>query len=121
MTVPSSTTGSTGVKPPKIDVVRFDSSILDWRTFWEQFEAAIHDHARELIKHECKPTTLKTCVCIFVSLTVKAVHLDLVSYLTTEPFLVALRWFVSSTGKPSLLVPTVRSTSSCSRTHSDYY
>lgn len=50
-----------------------------------------------------KPTVLKAYVCIFVSLTVKAVHLELVSDLTSEAFLAALRRFISRRGKPSLL------------------
>ena len=50
-----------------------------------------------------KPSTVKAYVCIFVSLTVKAVHLELVSDLTTEAFIGALRRFISRRGKPSLL------------------
>lgn len=53
--------------------------------------------------HVRKPTVLKAYVCIFVSLTVKATHLELVSDLTTEAFLGALRRFISRRGKPSLL------------------
>ena len=43
VTVPSSATSSTGVKLPKIDIPRFDSNILGWRTFWEQFRVSIHN------------------------------------------------------------------------------
>ena len=32
----------------------------------------------------CKPTVIKSYVCVFVSLSVKAVHLELVSVLTTD-------------------------------------
>ena len=39
----------------------------------------------------CKPTIIKSYVCVFVSLSVKAVHLELVSDLTTEAFIAALR------------------------------
>ena len=53
--------------------------------------------------HVRKPTILKAYVCVFVSLTVKAVHLELVSDLTTEAFLAALRRFVARRGMPSLL------------------
>jgi len=50
-----------------------------------------------------KLTVLKAYVCIFVSLTIKAVHLELVSDLTTEAFIAALRRFIARRGKPSLL------------------
>ena len=32
----------TGVKLPKISVSSFDGSLLNWSSFWEQFETAIH-------------------------------------------------------------------------------
>ena len=32
-----------GVKLPKLDVPKFDGSILNWRSFWEQFCVAVHD------------------------------------------------------------------------------
>ena len=50
-----------------------------------------------------KPTVVKTYLCVFVSLTVKAVHLELVSDLTSEAFIAALRRFVARRGYPSLL------------------
>lgn len=50
-----------------------------------------------------KPTLLKSYACIFVSLTVKAVHIELVSDLTTEAFLAALRRFTARRGLPSLI------------------
>ncbi len=50
-----------------------------------------------------KPTVIKTYVCVFVSLSVKAVHLELVSDLTTEAFIAALRRFVARRGHPSLI------------------
>ena len=53
--------------------------------------------------HVCKPTILKAYVYVFVSLTVKVVHLELVSDLTTEAFIASLRMFVARRGKPSLL------------------
>ena len=37
--------------------------------------------------HVMKPTVVKTYASVFVSLSVKAVHLELVSELTTEAFL----------------------------------
>jgi hypothetical protein len=40
---------------------------------------------------------------VFISLTVKAVHLELVSDLTSEGFIAALRRFVARRGKPHLL------------------
>ena len=42
--------------------------------------------------HVRKPTVVKTYASVFVSLSVKAVHLELVSELTTEAFLAWHRW-----------------------------
>ena len=50
-----------------------------------------------------KPTLYKAYVCIFVSLTVKAVHLEVVSDLTTDAFIATLRRFIARRGKPSLI------------------
>ena len=50
-----------------------------------------------------KPTLVKAYICIFVSLTVKAAHLELVSELTTDAFISALRHFIAHRGKPKLL------------------
>ena len=50
-----------------------------------------------------KPTILKSYACIFVSLVVKAVHIELVSDLTTEAFLATLRRFITRRGLPSLI------------------
>ena len=50
-----------------------------------------------------KPVIVKAYVCIFVSLTVKAVHLELVTDLTSDAFLACLRRFVARRGLPSLL------------------
>ena len=50
-----------------------------------------------------KPTIVKTYICVFVSLSVKAVHLELVSDLTTEAFIACLRRFIARRGKPSLI------------------
>ena len=50
--------------------------------------------------HTMKPTYVKAYVCVFVSLTTKAVHLELVSDLSTEAFLAALRHFVARCGCP---------------------
>ena len=47
-----------------------------------------------------KPTTVKAYICVFVSLSVKAIHLELVSDLTTEAFIASLRRFIARRGKP---------------------
>ena len=39
---PQTPENTTGVKLPKTDVPTFDGNILNWKTFWEQFEVAIH-------------------------------------------------------------------------------
>ncbi len=51
-----------------------------------------------------KPTVIKSYVCVFVSLSVKAVHLELVSDLTMDAFLSCLRRFIARRGKPSLIM-----------------
>jgi hypothetical protein len=50
-----------------------------------------------------KPTILKSYICIFVSLSVKAVHIELVSDLTAEAFIACLRRFIARRGKPTLI------------------
>ena len=50
-----------------------------------------------------KPTITKAYVCVFVSFTVKAVHLEPVSELTTSAFIATLRRFVARRGKPSVI------------------
>jgi len=46
------------------------------------------------------PTIVKAYVAVFVSLSVKAVHLEAVSDLTAEAFLACLRRFIARRGKP---------------------
>ena len=46
---------------------------------------------------------IKAYICVFVSLSVKAVHIEAVSDLTTEAFLACLRRFVARRGKPNLI------------------
>ena len=53
--------------------------------------------------HVRKPTIVKAYICIFVSLTVKAVHLEMVSDLTSEAFVASLRRFMARRGKPSVV------------------
>ncbi len=50
-----------------------------------------------------KPTVVKAYICVFVSLSVKAVHLELVSDLTTDAFISALRRFIARRGKPKVI------------------
>ena len=50
-----------------------------------------------------KPTLVKAYVCVFVSLSTKAVHLELVSDLTTDAFIACLRRFISRRGKPRVI------------------
>ena len=47
-----------------------------------------------------RPTIIKAYVAVFVSLSVKAVHIEAVSDLTTEAFLACLWRFVARCGKP---------------------
>ena len=32
-----------GVNLPQIEIPTFDGNILNWRLFWEQFQAAVHN------------------------------------------------------------------------------
>lgn len=50
-----------------------------------------------------KPTIVKAYICVFVSLSVKAVHLEAVSDLTSEAFIVTLWCFVARRGYPTLI------------------
>ena len=50
-----------------------------------------------------KPTIVKAYICVFVSLSVKAVHLELVTDLTSEAFIACLKRFISRRGLPSLI------------------
>ena len=70
------------------------------------FENVGIDYAGPLyIKHGYvrKPTIIKAYVCVFVSMSVKATHLELVSDLTSDAFIAALRRFIARRGKPSLI------------------
>ena len=51
----------------------------------------------------CRWVAKKAYICLFVSLAVKAVHIELVSDLTTEAFLATLRRFIAHRGYPSLI------------------
>jgi hypothetical protein len=51
----------------------------------------------------CKPTFVKTYVAVFVSLSVKAVHLEAVCHLSTDAFVACLGRFVARRGKPMLI------------------
>ena len=48
----------------------------------------------------------KNYVCVFISLAVKAVHLEVVSELTTDAFIATLRRFIARRGYPSLIGAT---------------
>ena len=50
-----------------------------------------------------KPTIVKSYICVFVALSVKAVHLELVSDLTSAAFIACLRRFIARRGKPNCI------------------
>ncbi len=47
-----------------------------------------------------KPTFVKAYICLFVAMSVKAVHLEVVSDLTSAAFIACLRRFIARLGKP---------------------
>ena len=51
-----------------------------------------------------RPVVSKSYICVFVSLSVKAVHLELVSSLTSEAFIATLRRFIARRGHPTLIM-----------------
>ena len=53
--------------------------------------------------HVRKPTIVKSYASVFVSLSVKAVHIELASDLTAEAFIACLRRSISRRGKPALI------------------
>ena len=55
-----------------------------------------HQAIRSIVR-----SCVKSYVCVFVSMSVKAVHLELVSDLSTESFIACLRRFVAQRRKPS--------------------
>ena len=50
-----------------------------------------------------KPVVVKAYICVFVSFSVKAIHLELVSDLITEAFIASLRRFIARRGKPLVI------------------
>ena len=58
-----------GVKLPKLDVPVFDGNILNWKTFWEQFDVAVHDRSNltdteklAYLRHALKDGTAKSVI-----------------------------------------------------------
>ena len=50
-----------------------------------------------------RPTVVKSYIYLFVSFSVKAVHLELVSDLTSDAFISCLRRFIARRGKPKVV------------------
>ncbi len=67
------------------------------------FEKVGVDYAGPMYRRIRKPTIVKAYVCVFVALSVKAVHLELVSDQTSDAFIACLRRFISRHGKPSCI------------------
>ena len=73
----------------------------EWITPNSVFERVGMDYAGPfLVKYGVvrKPTIVKVYLCVFNSMTVKAVHLELVSDLTSEAFIAALCRFIAQRG-----------------------
>lgn len=72
-------------------------------TYERPFYATAVDYAGPLtykLSNVKKAKTAKAYICLFVCLSVKAIHLELVTDLTTEAFLAAFRRFVSRRSAP---------------------
>ena len=54
--------------------------------------------------HVRKPTIIKSNVCVFVSMSVKAVHLEPVTDLSTEGFISTLKRFIARRGLPNVIL-----------------
>ena len=79
---------------------------LEWLTPGTVFEKTGVDYTGPVyIKygHVCKPVIVKSYVSVFVSLSAKTVHLELVTDLTSDAFISCLRRFIARRGYPSLL------------------
>ena len=50
-----------------------------------------------------KPVTVRAYICVFVSHSTRAVHIDAVTDLTSEAFVATLRRFIARRGHPSLI------------------
>ncbi len=50
-----------------------------------------------------KPTVVKAYICVFVAMSIKAVHLEVVSDLTSAAFVACLRCFIACRGKLSVM------------------
>ena len=72
--------------------------------FWENWSwlrwSSIHYYKYD---HVRKPVIFKSYVSVFVSLSIKAVHLELVTDLTSDAFISCLRRFIARHGYPFLL------------------
>ena len=55
------------------------------------------------LRHVRKPTIIKSYVCVFVSMSVKAVHLEPVTDLSTEGFISTLKRFIARRGLPNVI------------------
>ena len=60
---------SRGVKLPKLDVPSFDGNMLNWRTFWEQYQVAVHTRSNftdseklAYLRHAVKAGTAKSVI-----------------------------------------------------------
>ncbi len=46
LAIPPTSAGEGGVRLPKLSVPTFDGSIINWRTFWEQFAVSVHNRSK---------------------------------------------------------------------------
>ena len=53
---------------------------------------------------KCKPIIVKAYIYLFVAMSVKAVHIEVVSDLTTDAFLSCLQHFITCRGKPKTIM-----------------
>ena len=95
----SSDTDQIKCKLPKLVIKEFDGKVLNWQTFWDQFESTIHSKIN--INNIDKFSYLKSFSCPSAYETISRLAL------TNQNYLEAVELLKQRYGKPQLLINTV--------------